>query len=127
MLPLLPQNATLAGGVAMGSSAALRLSPGGAVAVGLFAGTLSTFGFGWLAGVLEQKLNLGDTCGVHVSSVWVFVFGEGVGRVSYGWEVAVSLFSRSFVVLCIWVDACCAGGQMAGCAVSRCPAIITPV
>jgi hypothetical protein len=61
------QNATLAGGVAMGSSAALRLSPGGAVAVGLFAGTLSTFGFGWLAGVLEQKLNLGDTCGVHVS------------------------------------------------------------
>lgn len=61
------QNATLAGGVAMGSSAALRLSPGGAVAVGLFAGTLSTFGFGWLSGVLEQKLNLGDTCGVHVS------------------------------------------------------------
>jgi ammonium transporter Rh len=51
----------------MGSSAALRLSPGGAVAVGLFAGTLSTFGFGWLSGVLEQKLNLGDTCGVHVS------------------------------------------------------------
>jgi ammonium transporter Rh len=65
---LLSQNATLAGGVAMGSSAALRLSPGGAVAVGLFAGCLSTFGFGWLAGVLEQKLNLGDTCGVHVSS-----------------------------------------------------------
>lgn len=61
------QNATLAGGVAMGSSAALKLSPGGAVAVGLFAGVLSTFGFGWLAGVLEQKLNLGDTCGVHVS------------------------------------------------------------
>jgi len=38
------------------------------VAVGLFAGVLSTFGFGWLAGVLEQKLNLGDTCGVHVRS-----------------------------------------------------------
>lgn len=51
----------------MGSAAALRLSPGGAVAVGLFAGVLSTVGFGWLAGVLEQKINLGDTCGVHVS------------------------------------------------------------
>jgi hypothetical protein len=37
-----------AGGVAMGSSAALHLSPGGAVAVGLFAGLLSTTGFGWL-------------------------------------------------------------------------------
>jgi hypothetical protein len=40
------------------------------VAVGLFAGCLSTFGFGWLAGILEQKLNLGDTCGVHVSGIW---------------------------------------------------------
>jgi hypothetical protein len=37
-----------AGGVAMGSSASLHLSPGGAVAVGLFAGLLSTTGFGWL-------------------------------------------------------------------------------
>lgn len=71
----------------MGSSAALRLSPGGAVAVGLFAGCLSTFGFGWLAGVLEQKINLGDTCGVHVSLLcWACVFvcfggGQCVGGV----------------------------------------------
>jgi ammonium transporter Rh len=49
----------------MGSSASLRLSPGGAVAVGLFAGLLSTTGFGWLAPLLESKVGLGDTCGVH--------------------------------------------------------------
>eukprot|EP00775_Hariotina_reticulata_P008850 gene8850-9029_t len=59
------QNATLAGGVAMGSSAALRLAPGGAVAVGLFAGTLSTLGFGMLSPFLERVIGLGDTCGVH--------------------------------------------------------------
>ena len=95
MLPLLSQNATLAGGVAMGSSAALRLSPGGAVAVGLFAGTLSTFGFGWLAGVLEQKLNLGDTCGVHVSSAWVFVFWRrGWQSVQWMGGVCKSFFSQ---------------------------------
>jgi hypothetical protein len=44
-----------------------RLSPGGALAVGLFAGALSTFGFGCLSDVLERRINLGDTCGVHVS------------------------------------------------------------
>lgn len=59
------QNATLAGGVAMGSASALRLSPGGAVAVGLFAGMLSTAGFGLLAPYLESRICLGDTCGVH--------------------------------------------------------------
>eukprot|EP00879_Flechtneria_rotunda_P017316 GHRR01018140.1.p1 GENE.GHRR01018140.1~~GHRR01018140.1.p1 ORF type:complete len:479 (+),score=174.94 GHRR01018140.1:564-2000(+) len=59
------QNATLAGGVAMGSASALKLSPGGAVAVGLFAGILSTTGFGRLSPILESKIGLGDTCGVH--------------------------------------------------------------
>lgn len=49
----------------MGSSAALKLSPGGAVAIGLFAGMLSTAGFGRLSPILESKIGLGDTCGVN--------------------------------------------------------------
>jgi ammonium transporter Rh len=59
------QNATLAGGVAMGSAAGLRLSPGGAMLVGLVAGSFSTFGFARLLPMLERRLQLGDTCGVH--------------------------------------------------------------
>ncbi len=39
------QNATLAGGVAIGSAANLSFSPAGAVAVGVVAGILSTLGF----------------------------------------------------------------------------------
>ncbi len=39
------QNATLAGGVAIGSAANLSFSPAGAVAVGVIAGILSTMGF----------------------------------------------------------------------------------
>ena len=39
------QNATLAGGVAIGSAANLSFSPAGAVAVGTIAGILSTMGF----------------------------------------------------------------------------------
>ena len=59
------QNATLAGGVAMGSAANLPLSPGGALVVGIFAGSFSTFGFARLLPLLESRLQLGDTCGVH--------------------------------------------------------------
>ena len=39
------QNATLAGGVAVGACADLMLTPGGAVVVGALAGILSTCGF----------------------------------------------------------------------------------
>uniref|UniRef100_A0A383VG84 Ammonium transporter AmtB-like domain-containing protein n=1 Tax=Tetradesmus obliquus TaxID=3088 RepID=A0A383VG84_TETOB len=59
------QNASLAGGVAMGSASSLRLSPGGALAVGIFAGMMSTMGFARLMPALESKIGLGDTCGVH--------------------------------------------------------------
>ncbi|KIZ01774.1 Ammonium transporter Rh type C [Monoraphidium neglectum] len=59
------QNATLAGGVAVGSAAALNLHPAGALAVGAFAGAMSTAGFARLTPLLERRMGLGDTCGVH--------------------------------------------------------------
>jgi ammonium transporter Rh len=49
----------------MGSASSLRLSPGGALAVGIFAGVMSTMGFARLMPTLESKIGLGDTCGVH--------------------------------------------------------------
>ena len=39
------QNATLAGGVAIGTTCNMMVHPGGALAIGMAAGTLSTFGF----------------------------------------------------------------------------------
>lgn len=39
------QNATLAGGVAMGTCADMRIYPAIAIAIGLISGTVSTFGF----------------------------------------------------------------------------------
>ncbi|KAJ3433399.1 rh50 isoform b [Anaeramoeba flamelloides] len=59
------QNATLAGGVAVGTAANLYLTPGGAMGVGLFAGMISTIGFNYLTPFLERKTKLHDTCGVH--------------------------------------------------------------
>jgi ammonium transporter Rh len=59
------QNATLAGGVAIGSAANMMVGPGGALAVGIVAGLLSTLGYVYLTPALEAKIGLRDTCGVH--------------------------------------------------------------
>jgi len=59
------QNASLAGGVAIGSAANLMVGPGGALAVGLAAGLLSTLGYAYVMPFLEAKIGLRDTCGVH--------------------------------------------------------------
>ncbi|XP_045479049.1 ammonium transporter Rh type B [Harmonia axyridis] len=59
------QNATLAGGVAIGSSASLLIQPYGAVLVGIIAGIISVVGYRKLTPWLDNKWNIHDTCGVH--------------------------------------------------------------
>jgi ammonium transporter Rh len=59
------QNATLAGGVAMGSAADMLLSPGAAVTIGSIAGTLSVIGYVYVQPFLESKIGFHDTCGVN--------------------------------------------------------------
>ena len=58
-------NATLAGGVMMGSSADLILHPYGALIVGSVAGALSVIGFNVIQPWLADKLKLYDTCGIN--------------------------------------------------------------
>jgi ammonium transporter Rh len=58
-------NATLAGGVAVGSACDLLVSPAGGLAIGAFAGIVSAFGFLKLGPYLQEKIGLHDTCGVH--------------------------------------------------------------
>ena len=68
------QNATLAGGVAMGCSSNMLTSPWGAMFIGSWAGILSTVGFNKIQPYLAEKWNLHDTCGIHnlhgMPSVW---------------------------------------------------------
>eukprot|EP00462_Mataza_sp_D1_P024253 CAMPEP_0175127412 /NCGR_PEP_ID=MMETSP0087-20121206/4372_1 /TAXON_ID=136419 /ORGANISM="Unknown Unknown, Strain D1" /LENGTH=439 /DNA_ID=CAMNT_0016409387 /DNA_START=40 /DNA_END=1359 /DNA_ORIENTATION=+ len=60
------QNATLAGGVCVGAASNLKIGPGGAIAVGMVAGLVSTCGFNKLQNFLEEgSLKLHDSCGVH--------------------------------------------------------------
>ncbi|CAF0904750.1 unnamed protein product [Didymodactylos carnosus] len=58
------QNATLAGGVAVGTVADKIIRPAGALLVGSLAGSLSTVGFKIILPILK-KLKIHDTCGVN--------------------------------------------------------------
>mmetsp|Transcript_3204 Transcript_3204/g.6343 ORF Transcript_3204/g.6343 Transcript_3204/m.6343 type:complete len:233 (-) Transcript_3204:302-1000(-) len=59
------QNATLAGGVAMGASCNLVEHPVHALLVGTFAGAVSVWGYVFLSDFLLRNLQLHDTCGIH--------------------------------------------------------------
>merc|ERR1711920_490124 len=60
------QNATLAGGVAIGTAAnLLPKSPGLALGVGIAAGLLSVIGYTVIQPKLQSAIGLHDTCGVN--------------------------------------------------------------
>lgn len=58
------QNATLAGGVAIGSSADLPIGPGFALLIGALSGIISVLGYTKLQSWLERSLGIYDTCGI---------------------------------------------------------------
>jgi len=59
------QNATLAGGVAIGCSSDLVIGGYGALIIGFIAGSISTFGFWKVMPFLERTIGLHDTAGIH--------------------------------------------------------------
>ena len=75
-------NATLAGGVAIGSATSLVVSPSSAMIVGAFAGILSAIGFLKLSRFLEKRVGLHDTCGVNNLHGLPGILGGVIGAVS---------------------------------------------
>ncbi|GIX81701.1 ammonium transporter Rh type B [Caerostris extrusa] len=59
------QNATLAGGVAIGSTANMLVHPFGAMIIGALAAIISTIGYKVATPYLAKNLNIHDTCGVN--------------------------------------------------------------
>ncbi|XP_046664769.1 ammonium transporter Rh type A isoform X2 [Homalodisca vitripennis] len=96
------QNATLAGGVAIGTAANLMVQPFGAMLVGSLAGILSVVGFQYIQPKLLAKINLHDTCGVHNLHGMPGVFAGIVGALmaflankdNYGYNLYVHFPAR---------------------------------
>jgi len=75
------QNATLAGGVAMGTACATMLEPYVALIIGSLAAIICTLGFKYLTPVLAHRLHIHDTCGVNDLHGMMGIFGGIVGAV----------------------------------------------
>jgi len=95
------QNATLAGGVAVGSSSDLVIEPWGALFVGTIAGFVSVFGYVYIQPYLAKKIGLDDTCGVHnlhgipgiIGAVGGAISAATAGESAYGVSIA-TVFPR---------------------------------
>lgn len=59
------QNASIAGGVMVGASADMMLTPAGAITAGSLGGFVSTCGFKWVSPFLQNKMKIHDTAGVN--------------------------------------------------------------
>ncbi|XP_037312765.2 rh family, C glycoprotein a [Pungitius pungitius] len=75
------QNATLAGGVAMGTAAEFMITPYGALIVGFCTGIISTFGYLFVSPFLEKYLKIQDTCGVHNLHALPGMLGGFIGAI----------------------------------------------
>lgn len=87
--------ATLAGGVAVGSSADLVISPGGALLVGLVSGGWSVIGYTKISPFLYEKFGLHDTCGIHNLHGMPGIIGGLAGIISAG-TASASVYGQTF-------------------------------
>ncbi|CAG9334864.1 unnamed protein product [Blepharisma stoltei] len=96
-------NATLAGGVIIGTSADIIVYPFSSLIIGCWAGFLTTFGFRVLSPLLQRKSILYDTCGIHnlhalpgvFGGVFSAIFIAGLTKSSLGYRVEDRFSGRS--------------------------------
>jgi ammonium transporter Rh len=109
------QNATLAGGIAMGSAAAMVVNPYGAMIVGALAGMVATVGYRLITPMLE-RCGLRDTCGVMNMHLLPGVLAAVVSAIAAGaarQESYIATYGEVFVTPSRDRDTQ-AGYQMAG-------------
>lgn len=95
------QNATLAGGVAIGTASNMSINPWGALLIGCSAGALSTVGYAYLTPFLTKYTKTHDTCGVNNLHGMPGILGGIAGAIAaahadpdkYGYDGMFALWS----------------------------------
>lgn len=96
------QNATLAGGVAVGSSSDLVVGPWAAVLIGVIAGMISVVGYMYVSEWIQEKFGVWDTCGVHnlhgmpgiIGALGGAISASAAGTSSYGNNICTIFAGR---------------------------------
>ncbi|ESO83379.1 hypothetical protein LOTGIDRAFT_133634 [Lottia gigantea] len=108
------QNATLAGGVAVGTSADMMIQPVGALVVGAVAGVLSTCGYRFITPFLTSKLKLHDTCGVNNLHGMPAVLAAVIGSIAAAVANTDTYDDPEFAKIKLYVDVSPGEGRTAG-------------
>lgn len=90
-------NATLAGGVAIGSACDLFATPYVSLIIGSLAGIISALGFLKLSPYLQKRISLHDTCGVNNLHGIPGIMGGIIGSIAVA--VSEETFEKSPQVL----------------------------
>uniref|UniRef100_A0A3Q4HA85 Rh family B glycoprotein n=1 Tax=Neolamprologus brichardi TaxID=32507 RepID=A0A3Q4HA85_NEOBR len=108
------QNAALAGGVAAGTAGEMMLTPFGSMIVGFLAGIISVLGYKYLSPILESKLKIQDTCGVHNLHGMPGVMGAIVGAVTASLKSASYQGGIQAISLAVTLGMALGGGLLVG-------------
>ncbi|MEJ1285178.1 Rhesus blood group-associated A glycoprotein [Cricetulus griseus] len=109
------QNATLAGGVAVGTCADMKIPLCAAMGIGSIAAIISVLGYKFLSPLLANKLMIKDTCGVHNLHGLPGVFGGLAGILALYFQMHTkSSMSRQAAALGSSIGSAVVGGLATG-------------
>jgi len=90
------QNATIAGGVAIGAACDMLVNPWGALLTGLVAGWVSTYGFTFITPWLRERVGLTDTCGIFNLHLVPGLIGGAASAVAAATNVVIGSERNQF-------------------------------